>query len=106
MKREVFESQKAFAGEKKPSMLRRCVGHDYTERMMYMVTMVTENRRPLFGTVTGRSDAPDDSDEAPRVVLSELGQRVSDEWWGIPRYYPPVDIVALQMSKHSINYRL
>ena len=41
MKREVYESQKAFAGEKKPSMLRRCVGHDYTERMMYMLTMVT-----------------------------------------------------------------
>jgi len=61
MKREVYESQKAFAGEKKPSMLRRCVGHDYTERMMYMVTMVTEGRRPLFGKVTGRSDAPADN---------------------------------------------
>ena len=53
MKREVYESQKAFAGEKKPSMQRRCVGHDYTERMMYMVT---EGRRPIFGTVVGRSD--------------------------------------------------
>ena len=73
MKREVYESQKAFAGEKKPSMLRRCVGHDYTERMMYMVTMVVEGRRPLFGTVVGRSDAPADSTEAPRVELSELG---------------------------------
>ena len=72
MKREVYESQKAFAGEKKPSMLRRCVGHDYTERMMYMVTMVVEGRRPLFGTVVGRSDAPADSEQAPRVELSEL----------------------------------
>ncbi len=48
MKCEVYESQKAYAGEKKPSMLRRCVGHDYTERMMYMVTMVVEGRRPLL----------------------------------------------------------
>jgi hypothetical protein len=32
MKREVYESQKAFAGEKKPSMQRRCVDHDYTAR--------------------------------------------------------------------------
>ena len=51
MKREVYVSQKPFAGEKKPSMLRRCVGHDYGERMMYMVTMVTEGRRPLFCNV-------------------------------------------------------
>ena len=51
MKREVYVSQKPFAGEKKPSMLRCCVGHDYGERMMYMLTMVTEGRRPLFGNV-------------------------------------------------------
>ena len=49
MDRDTFEKQKPFAGEKKPSMLRRCVGHDYTSRQMYMVTMVTEGRRPLFG---------------------------------------------------------
>ena len=47
MKREVYESQKAFAGEKKPSMQRRCVDFDYTQRMMYMVTMTSEGRRPL-----------------------------------------------------------
>ena len=58
MKREVYESQKAFAGEKKPSMQRRCVGHDYTGRMIYMVTMVVEGRRPLFGTVAGLLLAP------------------------------------------------
>ena len=97
MKREVYESQKAFAGEKKPSMQRRCVGHDYTGRMIYMVTMVVEGRRPLFGTVAGRSDAPPGSPNAPRMELSELGRRVRDEWWGIPRYYPQVEILALQM---------
>ena len=86
MKREVYESQKAFAGDKKPSMLRRCVGHDYTERQIYMVTMVTEGRIPLFGKVIGRSDAPEGSSDAPRIELSELGIRVEREWWGIPAY--------------------
>ena len=81
MKREVFESQKAFAGKKKPSMQRRCVGHDYIERMMYMVTMVTEGRRPLFGSIVGRSD----------------------EWWGIPRYYPQIEIVSLQMMPDHLH---
>ena len=77
MDRATFERQKAFAGEKKPSMQRRCVGHDYTERMMYMVTMVVEGRRPLLGMVVGRSDAPAGSDVAARVELTELGERVS-----------------------------
>lgn len=103
MKQEVFESQQAFAGEKKPSMQRRCVGHDYLERMMYMVTMVVEGRRPLLGTVTGRSDAPADSQDAPRVELSALGQRVSDEWWGIPQYYPQVEIRGLQMMPDHLH---
>ena len=103
MKREVYESQKAFAGEKKPSMLRRCVGHDYTERQIYMVTMVTESRLPLFGKVVGHSDAPEGSEEAPRTDLSELGQRVADEWWGIPAYYPQVEILALQMMPDHMH---
>ena len=103
MKREVFESQKAFAGEKKPSMQRRCVGHDYTERMMYMVTMVTEGRRPLFGCIVGRSDAMEGSEDAPHIELTELGRRVSDEWWGIPRYYPQIEIVSLQMMPDHLH---
>lgn len=97
MKREVYESQKAFAGEKKPSMQRRCVDHDYTERMMYMVTMVTEERHPLFGTVVGRSDAPEGSAEAPRVELTELGRRVEACWHEIPVRYPQIKVIALQM---------
>ena len=103
MKREVYESQKPFAGEKKPSMLRRCVDHDYTERMMYMLTMVTEGRRPLFGSVTGRSEAPEGSAETPRIELTELGRRVYDEWWGIPRYYPQVEIIDLQMMPDHLH---
>jgi REP element-mobilizing transposase RayT len=103
MKREVYESQKAFAGEKKPSMQRRCVGHDYTERMMYMVTMVVEGRRPLLGMVVGRSNAPAGSDDAARVELTELGERVSKEWWGIPQYYPQVEIIALQMMPDHLH---
>jgi hypothetical protein len=45
MDRATFEKQKAFAGEKKPSMQRRCVDNDYMARRMYMITMVTEGRK-------------------------------------------------------------
>ncbi|MBO5624454.1 MAG: hypothetical protein J5953_01520 [Prevotella sp.] len=103
MKRETFEKQKTFAGDKKPSMQRRCMDHDYTKRMMYMVTMVTEDRRPLFGRVSGHSLAPIDSKDAPRIELTALGQRVEKEWWGIPAYYPQVEIIALQMMPDHLH---
>ena len=103
MKREVYESQRAFAGEKKPSMQRRCVGHDYTERMMYMVTMTTEGRRPLFGTVVGHSDAPAGSADAPRIELTELGKRVEAEWMATPLHHPEITVVALQMMPDHLH---
>lgn len=59
MDRATFEKQKAFAGEKKPSMKRRCVDNDYTQRQMYMITMVTEERKPLFGKVVALQMMPD-----------------------------------------------
>ncbi len=103
MDKEQYERNKEFAGEKKPSMKRRLVGHDYAERQMYMVTMVVEGRRPLFGSIVGRSDAPPDSEDAPRMELTELGRRVSDEWWGIPNYYPQIEIKALQMMPDHLH---
>ena len=103
MDAETYKRQKAFAGEKKASMLRRMVDHDYTGRQMYMVTMVTEGRMPLFGQVVGRSDGLAGTPDEPRCQLSELGEAVREEWWGIPRYYPEVEIVALQMMPDHLH---
>lgn len=97
MDKETYEKQKAFAGEKKPSMLRRCVGHDYTERRMYMVTMVTEGRQPLFGTLVG------DNEAEARVELSALGQAVSDNWFAIPQHFPQIEVIALQMMPDHLH---
>ena len=103
MKKETYEAQRAFAGEKKPSMLRRCVGHDYTGRQIYMITMVTEGRRPLFGQVAGRSNAPEGSNEMPHIELSELGQRVADEWWAASLHHPEIEVIALQMMPDHLH---
>lgn len=103
MDKERYQRQKAFAGEKKPSMLRRCVGHDYMERQMYMVTMVTEGRHPLFGRVTGHADAPEGSGDAPRMVLDELGQRVVDCWYQMTERYPQIESIALQMMPDHLH---
>lgn len=79
------------------------MGHDYTERMMFMVTMVVEGRRPLLGAVVGRSDAPADSDNAPRLELTELGQRVYDELLATPEHHPEISVVALQMMPDHLH---
>ena len=84
-------------------MLRRCVGHDYTDRQIYMITMVTEGRRPLFGQVVGKSDAPKGSEEEPRMVLSELGQRMVDEWWATEQHHPEIKVLALQMMPDHLH---
>ena len=64
---EDFEKHKAFAGEKKPSMLRRRIGHDYESRQIYLITMTVEGRRPLLGRLVGDAEAEKGSPEAPRI---------------------------------------
>lgn len=103
MDRETFEKQKAYAGEKKPSMLRRCVDNDYTARRMYMITMVTEGRRPLFGQVMGRSEAVEPSPETPHIELSPLGAAVAEIWQSISSHHPEVKVVALQMMPDHLH---
>ena len=97
MKKDVFEQQKAFAGEKIPSMSRRMVGHDYQQRQMYMITMAIEDRRPLLGKVVGRSDGQKGSPEEPHVELTVLGKQVEQNWYDIAIRYPQIQVLALQI---------
>ena len=90
-------AKKHFAGEAKPSMKRRDDHNDYSGRRMYMITMEVENRLPLFGKVVGHPEAAAGSTEAPHMELSPLGAAVQAEWQGIPRYYPQIEIMAVQI---------
>ena len=103
MDAETYRRQKAFAGEKKASMLRRMVDHDYTGRQMYMVTMVSEGRRPLFGMVVGRSDGLAGTPDEPRCQLSELGEAVVERWMATEQFYPEIKVVALQMMPDHLH---
>ena len=97
MKKDVFEQQKAFAGEKIPSMSRRMVGHDYQQRQMYMITMAIEGRRPLLGKVVGRSDGQKGTAEEPHVELTVLGKQVEQNWYDIAIRHPQIQVLALQI---------
>ena len=103
MDRKSFEKHKAFAGERVPSMKRRCLDHDYSARGIYMVTLVTKGRRKLFGDVAGRSDGQPGSADAPRMELSALGSEVVRCWESIPRFYPEVKPVALQLMPDHLH---
>ncbi len=103
MDRATFESQKAFAGEKKASMQRRCVDNDYMARRMYMITMVTEGRKPLFGQVVGNSEAVEPSPEVPHIALSPLGEVIEQIWQTIGNHHPKVKVVALQMMPDHLH---
>ena len=103
MDEETFRKQQPFAGRKKPSMQRRAVWNDYSDRKMYMLTMVSEGRRSLFGEVIGRSEAPAGSPDAPAISLSPLGFAVEREWWASAYHHSEISVVALQMMPDHLH---
>lgn len=95
-----IEEKKRFAGEKMPSMKRRSETHDYHSKRFYMITLEVKERLPILGKLVG-----DEKDV--QVKLSPLGEAVSFEWDGIPRYYPQITIVSQQVMPdhfHGILY--
>ena len=100
---EEFEKHKPFAGDKKPSMLRRRVGHDYESRRIYLITMTVEGRLPLLGTLVGDADAQEGSSNAPRIVLSPLGEQVRDCWLSIERHYPDIKVLATMVMPDHLH---
>lgn len=87
--------RKEWAQGKKPSMKRRCDEHNYTERGIYMITLPIEGRKPLLGTLK--------TEPKPHIVLSPLGERVGQEWYGIPRYYPQIKVLKLCVMPDHIH---
>lgn len=103
MDRKTFESQRPFAGERKPSMLRRCIDHDYQGRCIYLITLVTEGRRPLFGKLEGKSDALKGSRDEPHIILNELGEAVQRNFRSIENRHPEIQVLALQMMPDHLH---
>ena len=81
------------------TMKRRMISHDYHGEAIYLVTLCVEGRRSCLGTLCG----PDDVHPQPWVSPSALGARVKAEWLGIPRYYPQIKILALNLMPDHIH---
>lgn len=92
MTREEAIAKGLVPAETKHSMLRRTPWHDYSRRGTYMVTLVTHDRKPLFGRLKGSTAAGN----KPFVELSPLGLAIRDEEIKkISRYYPQVEVWKL-----------
>ena len=86
---------------------RRSYWHDYHQKGLYMVTMVIEGRKRLFGTIVGHASGRPGSDEAPHMALSQLGRRVLEvEIPKISRYYPMVEVWRVAMMPDHIHLLL
>ena len=95
-------SHKAWAGDKKPSMKRRCEENNYTERGLYMVTLAIEGRQPLLGQLEGDA-AIKEGPDSPHVVLTPFGERVKACWLGIQQHYPQIEPMKLCIMPDHIH---
>ncbi len=59
----------------------RLRGYDYTQAGAYFVTIVTQEREPLFGNVADGE-----------MVLSAYGRVAATMWQRIPRHFPHVEL--------------
>ena len=86
---------------------RRSYWHDYYQKGLYMVTMVIEGRKRLFGSIVGTAKGRPGTSEAPHIKLSELGREVLEqEVPKISRYYPMVEVWRVAMMPDHIHLLL
>lgn len=72
-----------------------------------MITMVIGDRKRLFGTIAGCANGRPGTNDAPHVVLSELGRRVLEyEVPKIHRFYPEVEVWRVAIMPDHIHLLL
>ena len=79
---------------------------DYYGRRIYHITMTTEGRRPLLGTLTGNPALPPGSPGAPTVVPSALGQEILQSLLAIEHYHPQARLIVWQLMPDHLHFVL
>ena len=95
--KETKTTDNPFALPKNPSMKRRAKFNDYHDRRMYMITMVTEGRRKLFGEVIGDPNVEIGKPNSPHIELTECGKMVEKCWREITLHEPAVSAGYIQL---------
>lgn len=86
--------------EIKPSMLRRCFAHDYTQPGSYMITIVAENRKSLpFGKLRYNRSNP----KAAYIEYTPEGKAMLECQQGISANYPMVEVRKAQLMPDHMH---
>ncbi len=104
MTREEMMAKGWTPAETKKNGQRRARWHDYNLPGIYMLTLVTDQRRRVFGSIEGRSRAAKGTPEYPHLRLSALGKRVLEEEVAkIHRFYPMVEVWKATLMPDHIH---
>lgn len=69
-----------------------------------MVTIVVEGRKPVFGHIEGHAKGKPGTDNAPHMVLSELGRQVlEEETKKISHFYPMAEVWRICIMPDHIH---
>ncbi len=104
MKREEMQAKGLVPEETRHSGHRRACWHDYGLPGIYMLTLVTEGRQRVFGTVVGRSRAAKGTADYPHLQFSPFGKVVLEE--EIPKitwFYPMVEVWKVILMPDHIH---
>lgn len=83
---------------------RRAHFHDYNRPGVYMITLVTEGRRRVFGRIVGHTRGARGTDEYPHLQCSALGAQVLEEEVGkISQFYPMVEVCKVALMPDHIH---
>jgi len=94
---------------KKPHMGRRLPGFDYSQRMIYEITIVLKERRPVLGRLVknpcGSAALEDGAGHEPTWVVepSAMGQDVLDCWRKITDFWPQVSLIEAQLMPEHFH---
>lgn len=104
MTREEMIAKGLEPAETKRNGQRRAPWHDYNLPGIYMLTLVTNQRQRVFGSIEGRSRAAKGTPDYPHLQLSTLGKEVlKEEVQKIQKFYPMVEVWKVTMMPDHIH---
>lgn len=90
--------------ETKHSGHRRARWHDYALPGIYMLTLATEGRQPVFGKIAGQTRAARGTADYPHLQLSEFGNTVlEEEVPKITKYYKMIEVWKVILMPDHIH---
>ncbi|MBR2487772.1 MAG: hypothetical protein IKB52_01455 [Kiritimatiellae bacterium] len=94
---------------KKPHMGRRLPGFDYSQRIIYEITIVLKERRPVLGRLVKKpcesAALEDGAGNEPTWVVepSAMGQAALDCWRKITDFWPQVSLIEAQLMPEHFH---